>query len=84
MYVTAYVGLLNIGIGDVMAYSLLISVAHLLLRRADLVGMVFVSVVLGLISTLWLMRKMRLKYAPGLPLPLALGLVLTAILRTLL
>ncbi|MCD6510135.1 MAG: hypothetical protein J7L11_07125 [Thermoprotei archaeon] len=81
-FVTAYIGIMNIGIGDIMSYTMLSCISLFLI---GIHGAVFSFLLLlsGLFITYLIMTRMKLKYAPGLPLPLLMGLLALAIFKAL-
>jgi len=81
-FITAYAGLMNVGIGDVMSYVMLNCIASLFSGVYG-TSLVFISITLGFLLTYKLMIKLKLAYAPGLPLPILFGLITIGILRFL-
>ena len=77
---TAYIGLANIGIGDIICYTIMMAMYGISFGgRFSILALIII--IIGSIVLYYLMRKYELKYAPGLPIPIILSLAVYVFLK---
>ena len=77
---TAYVGLANIGIGDIICYAIMMSMYGISFGEGFSI-LALMTIVVGSLALYYLMRKYEMKYAPGLPIPIIISLALYFLLK---
>lgn len=77
---TAYIGLASLGIGDIICYSMMMTLYGIAFNpMCSFIA--FITINSGIVLLYMLMKKFKLRYAPGLPIPTILSLTVYGILK---
>ena len=82
--IMADIGYMYVGIGDIIVFAILISSSYIMFPSIIPSIFVIISIIVGLVLTKVLMRVLRWNYAPGLPIPVTLALIVFIVSKVIL
>ena len=82
--IMANIGYMYIGIGDIIVFTILVSSSYVMFPSIIPSIFVIISIIAGLMLTKFLMKVLGWSYAPGLPIPVTLALIVFIVSKVVL